>query len=59
MPHPNERVEPEMKIMRRRRIARQTSEQDCLKRINEQIADIERRLRTIDEQRRLLARARS
>lgn len=49
MPHPNQRVELEMKIIRHRQIARRTSDQEFLKRINEQIAELERKLRAIDE----------
>lgn len=49
MPHPNERVELEMKIMRHRQMAKRTTDQEFLSRIKEQIADLERKLRAIDE----------
>ena len=49
MPHANERVELEMKIMRHRLMARRTADEEFLKRINEQIAELERKLRAIDE----------
>jgi hypothetical protein len=49
MPHANERVELEMKIMRHRQMARRTTDEEFLKRINEQLAELERKLRAIDE----------
>ena len=49
MPHQNERVELEMKIMRYRQLARRISDEELLKRFAEQIADLEQKLREIDE----------
>ncbi len=49
MPHANERVELEMKIMRHRQMARSTNDDGFRKRIKEQIAELERKLRAIDE----------
>ena len=45
----NERVELEMKIMRHRQMARRTTDEEFLKRINEQLAELERKLRVVDE----------
>ena len=49
MSHKNERVELEMKIMRYRQLARRISDEELLKRFAEQIADLEQKLREIDE----------
>jgi hypothetical protein len=50
MPHPNERVELEMKILRYRKIARDTAaDVEMSRRIKELIADLEHDLRAIDE----------
>jgi hypothetical protein len=50
MPSKNERVELEMKIMRYRQLARGIADdEERLKWVAEQIAELERRLREIDE----------
>jgi len=49
MPSKNERVELEMKIMRYRQLARQASDQETRLRINGLIAELEQKLREIDE----------
>jgi hypothetical protein len=50
MPSKNERVELEMKIMKYRLMARQmAADPDASKRIRELVADLERKLREIDE----------
>jgi hypothetical protein len=50
MPSKNERVELEMKIMKCRQLAlRIADDEELLKRLEEEIADLERKLREIDE----------
>lgn len=50
MPSKNERAELEMKMMKYRRLARQmAADPEESKRIRELVADLERRLREIDE----------
>jgi hypothetical protein len=49
MPHANERVELEMKILRHRQMASRTTDQEFLRRVREQIVELERQLRAIDE----------
>jgi hypothetical protein len=50
MPHKNERVELEMKIMKYRQIARRIADdEELLKRFDVQIAELEQKLREIDE----------
>jgi hypothetical protein len=50
MPHKNERVELEMKIMKYRTLARQiATDPDTQRRIKELISDLEKELREIDE----------
>lgn len=49
MPHANERVELEMKILRHRQMASRTADEEFLRRIKAQIAELERKLRAIDE----------
>jgi hypothetical protein len=50
MPSKNERVELEMKIMKYRRLARDAATDDVTEqRIAEMIAELERKLREIDE----------
>ncbi len=48
MPHKNERVELEMKILKARRLARQADDL-TRKRLNELVAELEKKLREIDE----------
>jgi hypothetical protein len=45
----NERVELVMKIMRYRQLARRLTDDEFLKRLREQIAELEQKLREIDE----------
>jgi hypothetical protein len=45
----NERVELEMRILRYRRLVSRTSDEEFLKRIKEQVAELEQKLREIDE----------
>jgi hypothetical protein len=49
MSHKNERVELEMKIMRFRQLERRTTDEKVQKGIREQIAELEQKLREIDE----------
>lgn len=50
MPHKNERVELEMKIMKYRTLARQiATDPDTQRRIKELISDLEKELREINE----------
>jgi hypothetical protein len=49
MAHKNERVELEMKIMKYRALARQAGDDVTCTRIKELVADLERKLREIDE----------
>jgi hypothetical protein len=49
MPHKNERVELEMEIMRYRQLGRRITDDEFLKQLREQIAELERKLREIDE----------
>ena len=50
MAHRNERVQLEMKIMKYRQLARQQSSDDVTRqRIEELIAELERKLREIDD----------
>jgi hypothetical protein len=48
MPHKNERVELEMKILKARRLARQADDL-TRKRLYELVAELEKKLREIDE----------
>jgi hypothetical protein len=45
----NERVELEMQIMRYRQLASRTADEDFLRRLGERIAELEQKLREIDE----------
>ena len=45
----NERVELEMRILRYRQLASRTSDEEFLRRIKEQVAELEQKLREIDE----------
>jgi hypothetical protein len=45
----NERVELEMRILRYRRLASRISDEEFLRRIKEQVAELEQKLREIDE----------
>jgi hypothetical protein len=45
----NERVELEMQIMRYRQLASRTIDEEFVRRAKEKIADLERKLREIDE----------
>jgi hypothetical protein len=47
--HKNERVELEMKIMKYRSLARRVMHDETTQRINELIAELEQKLRAIDE----------
>jgi hypothetical protein len=49
MAHKSERVELEMKIMKYRALARQASDEVTTARIKELVAELERKLRDIDE----------
>jgi hypothetical protein len=49
MSHKNERVELEMKIMRYRQLGRRITDEEFQKRAREQIAELEQKLREIDE----------
>jgi hypothetical protein len=49
MPSKNERVELEMKIMKARQWTRRVTDEDILKRLRDQIAKLEKKLREIDE----------
>jgi hypothetical protein len=49
VPSNNERVELAMKIMRYRKLASRTTDEEFLNRINEQIAELEKKPREIDE----------
>jgi hypothetical protein len=49
MPSKNERVELEMKIMKARQWTRRVADEDFLKRLRDQIAELEKKLREIDE----------
>jgi hypothetical protein len=49
MPSKNERVELEMQILRYRQFARRATDEEFLKCINEHIAELELKLREIDE----------
>jgi hypothetical protein len=49
MPSKNERVELEMKIMKYRALARQAPDLETTQRINTLVAELERKLRAIDE----------
>jgi hypothetical protein len=49
MPHKNERVELEMKIMKYRLLARQAPDDLTRQRIKDLIAELEQKLRDIDE----------
>jgi hypothetical protein len=49
MPSKNERVELEMKIMRCRQLMRRVTDDEFLKRLREQVAELEQKLREIDE----------
>jgi hypothetical protein len=49
MPSKNERVELEMKIMRYRQWMRRMTDDEFLKRLREQVTELERKLREIDE----------
>jgi hypothetical protein len=45
----NERVELEMRILRYRRLASRTADEEFLRRVKEQVAELEQKLREIDE----------
>jgi hypothetical protein len=45
----NDRVELEMKIMRYRQLASRTADEEFLRRVRDQIAELEQKLREIDE----------
>jgi hypothetical protein len=49
VPSKNERVELEMKIMKYRALARQAPDQETMRRINGVVAELELKLREIDE----------
>jgi hypothetical protein len=49
MPSKNERVELEMKIIRCRQLMRRVTDDEFLKRLREQVAELEQKLREIDE----------
>jgi hypothetical protein len=49
MPSKNERVELEMKIMEYRALARDAPDPVTIERINELVAELEQKLREIDE----------
>jgi hypothetical protein len=49
MPSKNERVELEMKIIKYRALARQAPDQETMRRINGLVAELEQKLREIDE----------
>jgi hypothetical protein len=49
MPHKNERVELEIKIIKYRALARQASDSMTTQRINDLILELEKKLREIDE----------
>jgi hypothetical protein len=49
MPSKNERVELEMKIMRYRQFESRITDEEFLKRLANQIAELEQKLREIDE----------
>jgi hypothetical protein len=49
MPHQTERVELEMKIMRYRQLMRTITDENFQKATQEQIAELEQKLREIDE----------
>jgi hypothetical protein len=45
----NERVELEMRILRYRQLTRRTTDEKSFKRAKDQVADLEKKLREIDE----------
>jgi len=49
MPHKNERVEIEMQIMKYRELTGRIADEQFLRRAREKIAELERKLREIDE----------
>ncbi len=49
MPHSNERVELEMQIMKYRRLLERVTNEEFARRAREKIADLEQKLREIDE----------
>jgi hypothetical protein len=49
MPSKNERVELAMKIMKYRQLASRITDEELLERFAQQIADLEQKLREIDE----------
>jgi hypothetical protein len=49
MPSKNERVELEMKIMKYRQMARRVTDDESRQRINGLVAELEQKLREIDE----------
>jgi hypothetical protein len=49
MPSKNDRVELEMKIMKYRLLARQVADSETAERIRSLVAELERKLREIDE----------
>jgi hypothetical protein len=49
MPHPNERVELEMQILGYRQLGRRITDEQFQKQIRERLADLEKKLREIDE----------
>ena len=49
MPHTNERVKLEMQIMRYRRLMLHVADEEFQKRAREHVAELEKKLREIDE----------
>jgi hypothetical protein len=49
MPHKNERVELEAQIMKYRQLLSRVTDTEFLRRANEKIAELEQKLREIDE----------
>jgi hypothetical protein len=49
MPHQNQRVELPIKIMRFRQMATRTADEQFLRAIKDKIAELEQKLREIDE----------
>jgi len=49
MPHKNEHVELEMKILKFRQWAGRVTDDEFLKRLREQIAELEHKLREVDK----------
>jgi hypothetical protein len=49
MPHKNERVELEMQLLKYRELTTRIADDEFLRRAKEKIAELERKLREIDE----------